>query len=1202
MRTTIRFVALLLATAAIAAVLPALYSSMSESHSLEGSTMKQDSYPELWKKVDEAIREGKPRTALDIVEKIYKQAKAERNAVQTVKAVAFRVALRAETNEDGEIILVRDIEKEIPDVREPAKSIFHSMLGEMYWSYYQQHQWEISSRTVTADSASDDLRTWDAKKLFEATKRHYLASLAPAAELQRVPLADVKDLLIDGFNGDAYRTSVYDILAHRAVDFFADDRGNLPKPTREFEVTTLDALASAEQFAQHRFETPDSSDNTWVALELYQHLLRAHLRDRAPDALVDLDLDRLAFARRITYHDEKDTAYVDALTALAARHQAHAISAEVGYRIAQYQYDRGDYVNALARCDREIARHGQQRGGVNCTNLRAQILAKEIDYAVESTVAPETPILAAVTYRNLPRVYCRILPDEIDDEDPRRPRSAEERMRALLKRKTLQAWSAALPDAKDYKTHVADIAAPAMPIGTYVLVMSAREDFSLTNNRLAVGPLRVTRLSLQSQQLLDCTHLFWIREADNGAPLGDVTAKLSMRRWNSSNYKYEKIPFRDMVSDRNGRVKLEPGSARDYLYVTLERGGDRLALDEGFYPCTRNPPDSKLRTIFFTDRGLYRPGQTVFFKGLTVRYDADQVGRSAAKGVQSTVDFLDANYQKIASQSFTTNEFGSFQGTFTVPTGVLTGTMTLRSQHGSVQIQVEEYKRPKFEVTFEAAKGTFKLYDNITVKGNAKAYAGANIDGAAVTYRVVRQARYPFWCWWWRNQPRSETKEIAHGITKTAADGTFEITFPALPDKSVQKSTLPVFSYAVTADVTDMSGETRSGATTVSVGYTAIVLSAVLPPVLDANVPAIAVFASTNLNGSPVTARGTVLVEKLRNPARVLRERLLPQPDQFAMSREEFKRAFPNDVWKDENIEDTWPVEKTAVRQEFSTNAAGQDTVSLKDLEPGRYRVTLTAKDPSGETLTLKQFFTAYASDAKEPATTEGSVLIPVAVTGQPGTKATVIFGTSFSDARILYQVERRGVITEERWLKMSGEQRAFSVPIREEDRGGFTLRFSLVKNRRIYSEEAYIAVPWTNKELKITTSVFRDKMLPGSKEEWRLSVKGENAEAIAAELVAAMYDASLDAIRGHWWESLAWPTWYTQARMSTHAFGTSTASMHDFDLNPYPGSWSLSYPRLNLFLLDDGGWYGRGRRYRMMAKSGMMNEAAAPWQRSVNS
>ena len=189
---------------------------------------------------------------------------------------------------------------------------------------------------------------------------------------------------------------------------------------------------------------------------------------------------------------------------------------------------------------------------------------------------------------------------------------------------------------------------------------------------------------------------------------------------------------------------------------------------------------------------------------------------------RTSVNLLDVNYQSRGVIEVTTNEYGTFSGTFTAPSSGLTGEMQIQNidGSGSVSFSVEEYKRPKFEVTFSPIKGSFKLQETITANGQATAYSGANIDGAKVAYRVVRVANFPFW-WWcrWGYYPTSPDMEITSGETQTNAEGKFDVSFSAIPDLSVSPDSDPTFTYTIYADVTDINGETHSNSTTVTAGY-----------------------------------------------------------------------------------------------------------------------------------------------------------------------------------------------------------------------------------------------------------------------------------------------------------------------------------------------------------------------------------------------
>ena len=220
---------------------------------------------------------------------------------------------------------------------------------------------------------------------------------------------------------------------------------------------------------------------------------------------------------------------------------------------------------------------------------------------------------------------------------------------------------------------------------------------------------------------------------------------------------------------------------------------------------------------------------------------------------------MDANYQKVTDLQLTTNDYGTVSGEFTAPKGGLLGQMQLVSNlNGATSFRVEEYKRPKFEVTFEPVQGSYTLSDSVKVEGWAKAYAGSNIDGAKVSYRVVRDVRFPYLPWWrlrWLPY-RNSSMEIANGTTRTDTEGKFNITFATLPNRSIPKDKQPQFSYRVIADVVDITGETHTDETSVKVGYVALHADIIVPEKISADSMRAFKIVSENLNGTFEAARG----------------------------------------------------------------------------------------------------------------------------------------------------------------------------------------------------------------------------------------------------------------------------------------------------------------------------------------------------------
>ena len=287
-----------------------------------------------------------------------------------------------------------------------------------------------------------------------------------------------------------------------------------------------------------------------------------------------------------------------------------------------------------------------------------------------------------------------------------------------------------------------------------------------------------------------------------------------------------------IVRFRTRRMRLSYQRSSMGFEITLGRDKINTAdidsyYDQGQisqYPYRKPAPST--RTVFFLDRSIYRPGQTLFFKGLV--FQSDEKDPRVMTRQKYTVTFYDVNHQVVAKQEVVTSDYGTFNGSFVTPSSGLTGQMHLQindNRSSTAYFSVEEYKRPKFEVKFEPVKGSFKLGETIKAAGQAQAYSGASIDGATVTYRVVREARFPWWWWcWYGYYPASPRMEIANGVATTDAEGKFTIEFKAIPDESVDKKSEPIFNYTLTADVTDINGETHSGQTSVSVGYKSLVL------------------------------------------------------------------------------------------------------------------------------------------------------------------------------------------------------------------------------------------------------------------------------------------------------------------------------------------------------------------------------------------
>jgi len=295
-------------------------------------------------------------------------------------------------------------------------------------------------------------------------------------------------------------------------------------------------------------------------------------------------------------------------------------------------------------------------------------------------------------------------------------------------------------------------------------------------------------------------------------------------------------------------------------------------------------------------------------------------------------------------------------------------------------------------VEVKKPEGTYRINDFIKVTGNAKAYAGNSIDGAEVKYRVVRKVQYPIWWGWgrkiWPPYGSNEEMEITNGVIKTGADGNFEISFKAIPDETVDKKDQPTFYYEVIADVTDINGETRSGETTVAVAYQALQLNIGSADKIPADSIKNIKVNSTNLNGLFEKATVIFSMYKLQEPGRMFRSRYWNQPDQFVMSKEEYYRLFPYDVYADENEISKWNIGTKVLEVKDTTSKDGAFAIGKKALAAGWYKIIVTTTDKYGEAVKAEKFI--RLTDKKENKIDEPVLFSVDNNTAEPGQKLFV--------------------------------------------------------------------------------------------------------------------------------------------------------------------------------------------------------------------
>ncbi|HEX8657290.1 MAG TPA: MG2 domain-containing protein, partial [Hymenobacter sp.] len=1143
-------------------------------------------YQAQWKKIDALLAKSQTTTAAPLVEAIYQQARKEQDAPAYVRALLYKVRLQQAKEEDDTEKSIALLEQELRTAHFPARPILHSLLAELYTSYLNQNRYRLYQRTAGAGATAGptagadggtSLATWDVGKLGAAIVRHYYQSVEDAPERQlATSLAALGDLAFGGdAEGRALRPTLYDLLAQRAIEGLKNQELYVTQPEQQFQLVDPQLFGSAAEFAALRLLAPaaDSLNGQVHALHLLQRLTasRQQLAPANRAALADVDLSRLDYLRSLTQGTSLAEQYEPALVRLAEAYRALPISTEFLARRAELR--RETDAGAAVQLAREAElRFPKSRGAARARALREEIERPELSFSAAEVVIPNQPWRLDLTTRNVTKLHAwayRISLKEwqqFREYDSRRRPFAERYARPLRTAPTAT-WPVAVPSPpRNYETQKLSTAGAALPVGYYLLVVS-NQATKPTNPRpgavTSYALLGASELSAVSQHEPTTGALrLLVLHRQRGEPLAGVRVRASYRGYQPTARKYTTRQSEALQTDAAGTVTLplpstEPGRTEQLLSAQVGRGPDTLQVTglDGYYQPSFDPQSSPRRqTFLFTDRAIYRPGQTLYFKGILTENQSEKSSLVANQRV--SVQLVDVNGQTAQTLPFITSEFGSFHGSVVLPTGLLNGQMTLQTDHGSISFGVEDYKRPTFLVKLDSVPGRPQLGQPLTVTGHARAYAGQATDGATVSYRVTRRELFALFDYGGYERGGyapgrgGRSQEIAHGNTLTDAEGRFSIVFtpPLVPKVASRRPGEPGYLFEITADVTDAAGETRTATRSVPIGRNPLSLRLTGPNQVDKqHLPAFTLL-STNATGEPLSATGTL---------RLLARRYRPNPP-----------GVPGPVPENEDNE--------AAAELVSTRPFNTEKGAMLDLKPalatlptGRYRLEAVAVGADSARARLE--FTLYDSGATTMPFGTPDWFVSLADTVAPGQPATILLGSSEANARVLLEVERQGKLLRREWLTLNAnEQRRLAVESGTAAAGGpLHIHTTQVRDNRLYRHDATVAVAEQPQPLRITISTFRNRLQPGQSETWRVTIRQANSKAAAAELLATLYDQSLDVFRPHGFAGLEVVPEYYPVRFGWQGEFEELNSQPSFEIEISNGLMVVQYPRLNEWGVD---------------------------------
>ncbi len=1144
-------------------------------------------YLSQFKKADSLNLEGLPRDAEPIYNLIFNRSRAEKNYTMQLKTIDDRMVNKCYFEEKALVKVIQQLKADIHTLEFPVNQVGHSILGNLYWQYYQQNRWRIHQRTNLSGDAGDDIETWDLKRIVQEVIHEFNLSLENPDRLYNTPVNIFDEILSGEREERKLRPTLLDLLAHRALNIYTNYEVALTSPIDPFMITNPVYFNLGEDFSSYIISSADTMSLNLRATKLYQELVQFHLDDTDDQALIDLELNRLKFIHAKSTHPRKDTLYREALVKLSDVTKNKEIKLEVLYRLANFIYSLESggktnyYSQTLDLCNLVLDKFPSNNWDRYFNSIIDKVNEPRLTLQSERVVQPDKPSLVKLAYKNIDTAYFKLYRVNMDwvsqtGEDNFNRSNID----TFKKKKVIKEWKQFLPEQGDFREHSVEVPVSELEKGFYVLVVSDKEELNYTSNTVATV-INVTNLFVLNRPTKEKKALFTVTDRASGIPQANISLELFYYKYDYSSRKSWRQSMGKIITNKEG-VAVYKGELSSYSIIASHKG-DTLFIPSTYYRQQYSMNSQSIRTILFTDRGIYRPGQTVHFKGLILECSGEEC--KILPNRDEEVVLYDPNYQDLSELKVKSNEFGTFSGSFTIPTGLLNGNFNLECNYGEKQIRVEEYKRPTFEVTYKPVQKTYSFNDSIVISGLAKAYAGYPIDNAKISYRVNRKVESRWsWYWQWRN---TEDRQVVVGSSLTDKEGNFTISY-FTDDSDIEDKDL-IYAYTLFVDITDANGETRSAKHTLRVSKSPLMIKTEFPEVIFTNsVPELKV-QTNNINGGDVNSDISISIVKLKAPNKILFDRAWEVPDVFITDEASFRNDFPNRVYKTETNPDTWEEGSIVFKEQYNTSKNSPDfRNAFSSLKQAYYKVKIAAKDSNNQEATWQKVVRIIQEKPQMPQCTKDWVT-SVKTSGEPGEVAEFWVASLTPNTPIRYELLHGDVIVETKTIVAGKAVKKIQIPIEEKHRGGFAVQFVQVAEGQAFTSLKEVKVPYSNKKLDISFISFRNKLLPGEQEQWKLSIKNNWGEKETAEMMATLYDASLDVFAPLSWETNFlnyknhnWHKWKTNL-VPRISYPQQLAS-----INLSIWGWSKSYEHLNLSYNYYGGYnyHFNDLQYRLKKKA----------------
>lgn len=1015
----------------------------------------QDFYASRWRTVSDNEKLGKVAANLPIFNEIRTRALANQQISQLLRAEQNIYEVNQLINDDPENDYANQHFRSLLQTKEKMNganmAIFNLYLADYLYQYYLQHSWKLRNKIAVTGERPANLSDWDKDDFMEEIAHHF--SNINAAQLDNQKFADYREV---------FETENKPLITLQ--DFFYEKQINFYQDSSIFTANEIKAnkAKTAEIYA--------------LAIKNSAQSAQWYFRHQQVNFLIDC---------------QKCEEKIHALNELLAKKE-DAYQQVIAQELASIYSENHRKPQALQLLKLWRDYFPKSQYAEQLTIEINDLEKPHIQAISESVSSAKMPIHLVLDGKNVGSVTLEIRKIENltnsfsdnNDED------------SVSKGKLITQKEILLPETQDLEMHRTSLDLGTLPPGSYVILISQGKDVKTSLKKL-VSEARAVRENSEGKPKSLLIYRWTDRETGKSI-LGKSISILSSKRSKNS-----ALPTIKMLD--NGLFQLQLPKETYYGDLLLS-DGQNMDLLKNIYRENDEPATERAGTIqIFTDRKIYRPGQTVYWKAIFTGKNSVEEGKTI------TLKLEDSNGNEVGKTNGKTNDFGSFSGSFLLPNAALPGRFALSANadnaSSSEGLMVEEYKRPKVEITFKPLPEELQFGKTILVQGQVKNYSGTMVANAAVKFSV-RGTNY-FWHPWRGFFPMDSGEIIQSGTVTTAADGSFSLPVQVTAnDENVQK-----LSYEITVDALDETGESQSAVMKFVAGKSPFVIETDSEDQILEDRPTLTITArAVNADGKNLSRSAQLLLEKLRGPEKIYRKNFQTViQDNPKMAESEFNKTFPHDYF------DSLAVKRESEVIERKILGVYQFDATRKNIEipsPGAGRFRLTFLQPnSQDSLPGKINFQVFSktSSVQNPKSFLSLAKITDSLEAGKNLDFTVFSSVEGASAEAFLQYGGK-VYKMARPIQQGFADFKFSIPANLEVEN-VNLQVRLISFNDAQTEERTIKYLQPKKDLQLHWTTFRDKILPGSRQIWQIGVKKGDGTAANAEILAMMYDASLDVL-----------------------------------------------------------------------------------------